>query len=105
LEINANKPIPQERAAHAAAIDENEVMMIYGGSTKNGGLAEDEIWLLYLNEGKEGEDTSDDDVDDSARLVMKSRRTQKVNLKPPPINNEDLLLFLRGAFDGINDTL
>ena len=30
-------------------------MMIYGGSTKNGGLAEDEIWLLYLNEGAEGE--------------------------------------------------
>jgi hypothetical protein len=29
--------------------------MIYGGSTKNGGLAEDEIWLLYLNEGAEGE--------------------------------------------------
>ena len=55
LEINNNKPMPQERAAHAAAIDENSVMMIYGGSTKNGGLAEDEIWLLYLNEGKEGE--------------------------------------------------
>jgi hypothetical protein len=55
LEININKPMPQERAAHAAAINENEVMMIYGGSTKNGGLAEDEIWLLYLNEGKEGE--------------------------------------------------
>jgi diadenosine tetraphosphatase ApaH/serine/threonine PP2A family protein phosphatase len=55
LDININKPIPQERAAHAAAVDENSVMMIYGGSTKNGGLAEDEIWLLYLNEGKEGE--------------------------------------------------
>ena len=55
LEINPNKPMPQERAAHAAAVDENSVMMIYGGSTKNGGLAEDEIWLLYLNEGKEGE--------------------------------------------------
>ena len=55
LEINMNKPIPQERAAHAAAVDENNIMMIYGGSTKNGGLAEDEIWLLYLNEGKEGE--------------------------------------------------
>ena len=55
LDININRPIPQERAAHAAAVDENSVMMIYGGSTKNGGLAEDEIWLLYLNEGKEGE--------------------------------------------------
>ena len=55
LEINANKPLPQERAAHAAAIDENSVMMVYGGSTKNGGLAEDEIWLLYFNEGIEGE--------------------------------------------------
>ena len=55
LEININKPIPQERAAHAAVVDDNCVMMIYGGSTKNGGLAEDEIWLLYLNEGKEGE--------------------------------------------------
>ena len=55
LEINNNKPMPQERAAHAAAVDDNSVMMIYGGSTKNGGLAEDEIWLLYLNEGKEGE--------------------------------------------------
>ena len=55
LEINNNKPIPQERAAHAAAVNENSVMMIYGGSTKNGGLAEDEIWLLFLNEGKEGE--------------------------------------------------
>ena len=53
LEINTNKP--QERAAHAAAVDDNNVMMVYGGSTKNGGLAEDEIWLLYLNEGKEGE--------------------------------------------------
>ena len=55
LEVNINKPMPQERAAHAAAVDENSVMMIYGGSTRNGGLAEDEIWLLYLNEGKEGE--------------------------------------------------
>ena len=55
LEINNNKPMPQERAAHAAAVDDNSVMMIYGGSTKNGGLAEDEIWLLYLNEGKEVE--------------------------------------------------
>ena len=55
LDININKPIPQERAAHAAAVDDNEIMMIYGGSTKNGGLAEDEIWLLYLNEGKDGE--------------------------------------------------
>ena len=55
LEINNNKPIPQERAAHAAAVNDNSVMMIYGGSTKNGGLAEDEIWLLYLNEGKDGE--------------------------------------------------
>ena len=36
LEINKNKPMPQERAAHAAAVDENSVMMIYGGSTKNG---------------------------------------------------------------------
>ena len=55
MENNINKPIPQERAAHAAAVDDNSVMMIYGGSTKNGGLAEDEIWLLYLNEGKDGE--------------------------------------------------
>ena len=35
LEINTNKPMPQERAAHAAAVDDNAVMMIYGGSTKN----------------------------------------------------------------------
>ena len=55
LEVNTNKTMPQERAAHAAAVDDNAVMMIYGGSTKNGGLAEDEVWLLYLNEGKEGE--------------------------------------------------
>ena len=55
LDININKPMPQERAAHAAAVNDNGVMMIYGGSTKNGGLAEDEIWLLYFNEGKEGE--------------------------------------------------
>ena len=48
LEIGNNKPLPQERAAHAAAVNDNSVMMIYGGSTKNGGLAEDEIWLLYL---------------------------------------------------------
>ena len=55
LDISNNKPLPKERAAHAAAVDENSVMMIYGGSTKNGGLAEDEVWLLYLNEVKEGE--------------------------------------------------
>ena len=55
LEVGNNKILPQERAAHAAAVNDNSVMMIYGGSTKNGGLAEDEIWLLYLNEGTEGE--------------------------------------------------
>ena len=55
LEVGNNKILPQERAAHAAAVNDNSVMMIYGGSTKNGGLAEDEIWLLYLNEGVEGE--------------------------------------------------
>ena len=55
LEVGNNKILPQERAAHAAAINDKQVMMIYGGSTKNGGLAEDEIWLLYLNEGVEGE--------------------------------------------------
>ena len=55
LEVGNNKVLPQERAAHAAAVNDNSVMMIYGGSTRNGGLAEDEIWLLYLNEGKEGE--------------------------------------------------
>ena len=55
LEVGNNKALPQERAAHAAAVNDNSVMMIYGGSTKNGGLAEDEIWLLYLNEGTEGE--------------------------------------------------
>ena len=55
LEVGNNKVLPQERAAHAAAVNDKEVMMIYGGSTRNGGLAEDEIWLLYLNEGKEGE--------------------------------------------------
>ena len=55
LEVGNNKALPQERAAHAAAVNDNTVMMIYGGSTKNGGLAEDEIWLLYLNEGAEGE--------------------------------------------------
>ena len=55
LEVGANKILPQERAAHAAAVNDNSVMMIYGGSTKNGGLAEDEIWLLFLNEGTDGE--------------------------------------------------
>ena len=55
LEVGNNKTLPQERAAHAAAVNDNSVMMIYGGSTKNGGLAEDEIWLLYLNEGIDGE--------------------------------------------------
>ena len=55
LEVGTNKILPQERAAHAAAVNDNSVMMIYGGSTKNGGLAEDEIWLLFLNEGTDGE--------------------------------------------------
>ena len=55
LEVGSNKILPQERAAHAAAVNDNSVMMIYGGSTKNGGLAEDEIWLLFLNEGTDGE--------------------------------------------------
>ena len=41
LEVGNNKTLPQERAAHAAAVNDNSVMMIYGGSTKNGGLAED----------------------------------------------------------------
>ena len=47
--------MPQERVAHAAAVNENSVMMIYGRSIKNGGLVEDERWFSYLNEGKEGE--------------------------------------------------
>ena len=41
LKKNTNKL--QERAAHTAAVDDNNVMMVYGGSTKNRGLAEDEI--------------------------------------------------------------
>ena len=31
LQINTNKPMPHERAAHISAVDDNALMMIYGG--------------------------------------------------------------------------
>lgn len=55
LIVNKNYSLPKARAAHAAAANNNSVMMIYGGSTSNGGLADDQIWLLYLHEGNENE--------------------------------------------------
>ena len=55
--VITNSNLPKERAAHAAACDNNYNMMIYGGSTSNGGLADNQVWVLSLdkNNNKKGE--------------------------------------------------
>ena len=41
INIKDKDSIPKERAAHAAASNDNGQMAIYGGSTTSGGLADD----------------------------------------------------------------
>ena len=45
--------IPSERAAHAAAANDDMQMVIYGGSNSTG-LADDKLWMLHLSEQNEG---------------------------------------------------
>ena len=54
LNINSNTGlVPSERAAHAAASNDNLQMAIYGGSNSTG-LADDKLWMLHLSEQNEG---------------------------------------------------
>ena len=54
LNINSNTGlVPSERAAHAAASNDNLQMVIYGGSNSTG-LADDKLWMLHLSEQNEG---------------------------------------------------
>ena len=45
--------LPSERAAHAAAANDNMQMVIYGGSNSLG-LADDKLWMLQISEQNEG---------------------------------------------------
>ena len=53
LGINSNMNLPSERAAHAAAVNDNMQMVIYGGSNSSG-LVDDKLWMLHLSEQNEG---------------------------------------------------
>ena len=54
ININLNiSLIPSERAAHAAAANDNMQMAIYGGSNSTG-LADDKLWVLHLSGQNEG---------------------------------------------------
>ena len=55
INIKNKDSMPKERAAHAAACNENGQMAIYGGSTTSGGLAEDCLYLFSLNSKDENE--------------------------------------------------
>ena len=55
INIKNKDSIPKERAAHAAASNDNGQMAIYGGSTTSGGLAEDYLYLFSLNPNDENE--------------------------------------------------
>ena len=46
--IEQNSPLPKERAAHAASTNNDNQMIIHGGSVGGQGLAEDELWLFTL---------------------------------------------------------
>jgi len=48
-----NNKLPQPRAAHAAAANDQMQMVIYGGSN-NLGLIDDKLWILHLSEKNEG---------------------------------------------------
>ena len=48
-----NNKLPQPRAAHAAAANDQMQMGIYGGSN-NLGLIDDKLWILHLSEKNEG---------------------------------------------------
>ena len=48
-------PLPRERAAHAAASNDNMQMVIHGGSIGNNALANDELWLFDMHNNKEEE--------------------------------------------------
>ena len=53
LNFNINQNIPNGRAAHAAAANDQMQMVIYGGSN-NLGLVDDKLWILHLSENNEG---------------------------------------------------
>ena len=48
IKVDQNKPLPKERAAHAASTNNDNQMIIHGGSIGGHLLAEDEIWLFTL---------------------------------------------------------
>ena len=53
LNVNSNMTLPSERAAHAAAVNDNMQMLIYGGSNSSG-LVDDKLWMLHLSDQNEG---------------------------------------------------
>ena len=53
LNFDPNMSLPSERAAHAAAENDNMQMIVYGGSNSTG-LADDKLWMLHLSEQNEG---------------------------------------------------
>ena len=55
INIKDKDSIPKERAAHAAASNDNGQMAIYGGSTTSGGLADDFLYIFSLNKKDESE--------------------------------------------------
>ena len=55
IHIQDKDSLPKERAAHAAAANEKGEMLIYGGSTNKGGLAEDCLYAFSLNPNNQNE--------------------------------------------------
>ena len=55
LSFRPNTPLPKPRAAHAVAANDNLQMVIHGGSAGGGGLADDQVWMLDLNNLAEDE--------------------------------------------------
>ena len=53
INIEKNSPLPKERAAHAASANNDNQMVIHGGSVGGQGLAEDELWVFELRKDNE----------------------------------------------------
>ena len=51
--LEKNSPVPKERAAHAASSNNDNQMIIHGGSVGGQGLAEDELWVFQLRKDNE----------------------------------------------------
>ena len=59
---NQNAIIPKERAAHAAASNNKNQMVIHGGSIGGSVLAEDELWLFDMNINKNNNNNNNIDI-------------------------------------------